>query len=211
MRLWELFEDLSSAEIKNVETKLNRNVYMPSSEVSKGGPVLKLTLPTNQHFGDRVSGDNSGRRAHEHSDFTADDVESLLAHARMDPSYGYANDLEKLASFPGPGDYPANGNGYQIRDPTNNLLIPVVVKPNPDAKKLVSKNTVATNKGVEPRNLLKAKTIMFHRTRKGEAPVANDKYGSAGSKKPLARPAFKPYVHKPKKPDMSDYDDESTD
>jgi hypothetical protein len=214
MRLFELFEDLEPNQIKDIETNLNRKVYMPQPALQHGDPVLKLNLPVNQHFGGRATGDNSGRLSHETSDFTGDDVEDLLFRARTDPSLGYEDDLEKFASFPGPGDYPSDGHGYQIKNPKNNLLIPVVVKPNPNAKRLVSKTTVATDKGLEPRNILKAKTIMFYRPRSGENAPKDNRY-NVGDKK--ANNSFKPPFKKPfiapirRRPDMSDYDDESTD
>jgi hypothetical protein len=217
MRLCELFEDLSPTDIKGIELRLNRAVYMPPNAVQAGGPVLKLNLPTNQHFGGRAQGDSSGRLSHENTDFTPAEVQNLLLKARTDPSLGYAQDLVKFASFPGPGDYPPDGHGYQLKDPKNNLLIPVVVKPNPRGKKLMSKTTVMTDNGIEPRNILKAKTIMFYRPRKGEEQPQDDRYAKPGARvqpqrPPFSRPAPNPYAvaSRRPRPSMADYDDEST-
>ncbi len=216
MKLWELIEELNPSEIKDIEMKLNRQVYMPASATNRGAPVLKLTLPTNQHFGGRATGDNTDRFSHENDDFTSDEVEDLLTKAKSDPKLGYAKDLDNFASFPGPGDYPPEGHGYPIIDPKNNLKIPVVVKPNPRGKQLASKNTVVTDHGIEPRNLLKAKTIMFHRPRAGEKPPEQDRYAKTNQKpsyqlrpKSTFRPQYGATTRK--RPDMTGYDDESTD
>jgi hypothetical protein len=211
MRLWELFEDLSSAEIKAVQNVLNKQIYMPEPAVKAGGDVIKLVLPPGQHFGDRALSDRGIDQ-----NYTAKELASLLMRARTDPSLGYAHIISAGAAWNGPGDYDPNGAGIKIKDPQTGLLVPFVVKPNPAAQRPITPTTVMTANGLEPKNIFKAKSIMRKapgvddplRARRPPEPAnTNSRYAGRRIDPTIGRFAS----NRRAKPDMSNYDDGSTD
>jgi hypothetical protein len=211
MRLWELFEDISSEELDAIQNVLNRQVYMPPLAVKTGGNVIKLQLPKNQHFGDRAVSDRGIEQ-----NYTAKELASLLLRARTDPSLGFAHIISNGAAWNGPGDYDPNGAGIKIKDPETGLLIPFVVKPNPEAQRPVTPTTVMTATGLQPKNIFKAKSIMrkapgvddpLRASRPSEPANNNSRFAGRKNDPTIGRYAS----GRKAKPDMSNYDDGSTD
>lgn len=150
MRLWELFEDIKPADIKNVERALDARIYQPAEKVRTNQPVLDLDLPTDQHFMDRFV-----QRAGP-AKITPNEVANLLARAKVDPSLGFKNELEQAAV------HGKSGQTIDVQDPQTKLNIPLVVKPNPECKPNATNpdNPVCgTPDGKAPKNKVVAKTV----------------------------------------------------
>jgi hypothetical protein len=148
MRLYEL---LSMQDVKNIERKLNANVYGDPKAVGGKAAPIKLVLPTNAHFMDRVK-----QRSGSH-DIDAEELESLLARARLDPNLGLDKIIDKKAKLNEPeGD-------ITIQDPKTKLTIPIAFDPNDHCavQKFADGIPVCkTPSGTkEPKNIMTAKTI----------------------------------------------------
>lgn len=156
MRLWELFEDITPADIRAIERTLDARVYQPAEKVRTNQPVMDLDLPTDQHFMQRVT-QRSGK-----AKITPNEIANLLARAKLDPSLGYAGKINQASVDGKPGQT------IEIKDPKSNLVIPTVVDRNPNCKPNATNpdNPVCgTPAGKQPKNVLRAKTIF----RKGVA------------------------------------------
>lgn len=173
MRLWELLEDLTPADIKDIEHKLDNQVYQPADKLNKNQPVLDLDLPVgSSHFMQRIL-----QRAGI-AKITPQEIESLLARAKQDPKLGYNRNMDTLSKETDPNDE------FVIQDPRTKLTIPVIVKPNPSCVRTTDGNAVCmTRQGKEPKNKMVAKTIF----RKGveDDPAMKAAVPAAGARRPV--------------------------
>ena len=150
MRLWELFEDITPADIRNVERTLDDRLYQPAEKVRTNQPVLDLDLPTDQHFMQRIVGRSNKAK------ITPNEIANLLARAKIDPSLGFKDEINQAAVSG------RQGETINVQDPKTKLTIPLVVVPNPACKpgSTDPKNPVCgTQQGKQPKNIIRAKTI----------------------------------------------------
>ena len=150
MRLWELLEDITPADIKSIERSLDAEVYQPPELVKKNKPVIDLELPVgNAHFMQRII-----QRA-DKARISADEIKDLLYRAKTDPSLGYAKEIDALSKKNNPDD------SITIQDPKTKLTIPVIAKPNQVCKSssVDGVPVCLTQQGKAPKNKLTAKTI----------------------------------------------------
>lgn len=149
MRLWELFEDISPAEIKDIEHTLDDLLYQPPEKVKRNQPVIDLDLPTGRsHFMQRII-----QRA-DKANITAREIQHVLARAKTDPSMGVADKINAASKIDNPQD------DILVRDPDTDLTIPMVVVPNQSCEKTTDGIAVCkTPVGKAPKNKIVAKTI----------------------------------------------------
>jgi hypothetical protein len=162
MRLWELFEDITPADIKDIERKLDHDVYQPADKLKKNQPVLDLDLPTgNSHFMQRIQQRNAVAK------ITPQEIEALLARAKLDPKLGFAGKLDALSKEEDPD------TDIVLQDPRTKLTIPAIVKPNTQCVRSTDGNPVClTRQGKEPKNKIVAKTIFRKGVEDEPAPAA---------------------------------------
>ncbi len=153
MRLFELFDGPATpANIEKLEKALDTKFYQPMDKVKTNQPVLDLDIdsrPTS-HFIQRYT-----ERAKK-AEFGLADIAALLARAKTGAIPGYKDELDDLSRE----NYPMDDLVIQGQGP-NPLTIPVIVKPNPEAKKMQDGNPVAadrTGKKV-PKNRIIPKTV----------------------------------------------------
>lgn len=150
MRLWELMGTINPASIKDVEKRLDTTLYRPEEKVKKNKPVIDLELPSNAHFMDRLI-----QRAKK-ANISPEEIESLLARAKADPSLGFKDEIEDVCWDERPEDT------ITIQDKKSGLTIPTIAVPNPNCKPGTTSDkfsTCMTPNGKEPKNRLVAKTI----------------------------------------------------
>ena len=149
MRLFEIFEDTASpANVKVVADTLDARAYQPADKVAKNAPVLDIEIPTSGHFIQRYN------QRSDIAKFSLKDVFNLLYRAKTDPSLGFAKELDALAREDDPED-------DVVVKGSDNLTIPLIVKPNPEAVKTTPNNPVAMGRrgNKVPRNQAIVKTI----------------------------------------------------
>jgi hypothetical protein len=150
MRLWELFEDITANDIRNVERTLDDRLYQPAEKIRTNQPVLDLDLPTDQHFMQRIVGRSDKAK------ITPNEIANLLARAKIDGSLGFKDELNQAAVDGRPGET------INVQDPKTKLTIPLVVDANPACKPNSTSpdNPVCgTAQGKQPKNIIRAKTI----------------------------------------------------
>lgn len=180
MRLWELIEGITPAEIEQIERELDQTTYMPADQVAKQKPVLDLELPSGrQHFMQRII-----QRA-DKAKITPQEIEQLLLRARTDPKMHLVKKLDDISRETDPSDE------IVIQDPKSKLTIPVTFNANPDCVRSSDGSAVClTRTGKEPKNQMVAKTIF----RKGVEDDPEVKQADAARKGVQGRMPQRPVV-----------------
>ena len=153
MRLFELYDGPATpASIEKLENFLDAKFYQPAEKVKTNQPVLDLDIDPRDtsHFIQRYK-----ERAKK-ADFGLADIAALLAQAKSGALPGYKDQLDDLSRE----NYPLDDVIIKSKGP-NPLTIPVIVKPNPEAKKFEPGNPVAANRQGQkvPKNLITPKTV----------------------------------------------------
>lgn len=155
MRLRELFEDITPMDIRQIQRKVNQEVFAPQSKLSSGEPVVQVTLPVGDPIHNRPS--HFFQRAWER-DISPDEIERALHIGAV----WHEDELEDIAAEDNPK------GEIEFYDPESHVLIPAIVKPNENCRvrKDGTPYCIASG-GRQPKNTLVAKTII----RKGEPDV----------------------------------------
>jgi hypothetical protein len=150
MRLSQLFEfsPPSAEDIKNIDQSLNQDVYQPADQLRKGKPVIDLEIPTDTHFMDRIIQRSDKAR------ITKGEIYNLLKAAKQDPRLGLSREIQDLSVEDDPN------KDIVARSP-NNLIIPLIARPNTDCVKEKPGTAVGWDRrgNLVPKNKLTAKTI----------------------------------------------------
>lgn len=152
MKLYQLLEFISAADLKRVERNLDAEVYQPAELVAKNKPVIDLEVPTSGHFMDRINQREIGHN------LTPDEIRDLLLKAKTDPKIGMKDRIEAASKMNDPD------LDTKIVDPKTKLAIPVIAKPNPECDPNQNlQNGVSVCKSRDgkkvPKNMLVTKTI----------------------------------------------------
>jgi hypothetical protein len=98
---------------------------------------------------------------------TPQEIEALLARAKLDPKLGFAGKLDALSKEEDPD------TDIVLQDPRTKLTIPAIVKPNTQCVRSTDGNPVClTRQGKEPKNKIVAKTIFRKGVEDEPAPAA---------------------------------------